>query len=143
MGRAREGRLGRGAIPLAPAAHEIARNVVVDQRRTRRERLRRGDDRGQDLIVDGEGLRSVACLFQRFGHDHGHDVADMPDLADWHGKVGGLTVAVPGLVLELADGRQVPHLVGHEIRGREDCGDARKGQCGILVDACDMGMRMR
>ncbi len=107
----------------------------MNEGRTGRQRLCHGHDRRQDFVVDGEDLCGIARLFERIRHDHGHDVADMPHLAGRHGKMEGLAMAVAGFVLELADGRKMPHLVGEEIGRREDCRDTRESERGSRVDA--------
>ena len=109
---AREGGIGRRGVALAPAAHQVARHVVVDQRRIGREGLRRRDDGGQRLVVDLQRFRRVARLVERAGHDHGDDVADMAHLAGGIGRCGGLAMAVAGRILDLADRRQMADLVG-------------------------------
>ena len=101
-----------------PTAHQVARRVVMDQRRARRQRLRHGDDGGQRLVADRQRLRRVARLVERLGHDHGDDVADMAHLAGRHRQVRRLAMAVAGRVLDLADRRQVADLVGQKSRRR-------------------------
>ena len=130
-----EGRVRGGGIAFAPAAHQVARHVVMEQRRARGQRLRHRNHRRQRLVVDGERLRRVARLVERLGHDHGHDVADMAHLAGRHRQMQRLAVAVAGRVLDLADRRQVTDLVGQKIVGGVDRGHAGRGQRGALVDA--------
>ena len=108
----REGSVGRRRIALAPAAHQVARHIVVDQRRIGCEGLRDRHDGGQRVVVDLEQFRCVARLVERVGHDHGDDVADMAHLARWHRQMCGLAVAVAGRILDLADRRQMADLVG-------------------------------
>ncbi len=140
---AREGGVGRRGIALAPAAHQVARHVVMDQWRIRCERLRRRDDGRQRLVVDLQHFRRIARLVERAGHDHGDDVADMAHLARRHRQMGGLAMAVAGRVLDLADRRQVADLVGHKVVGGVDRRDAGRGEGGRLVDAGEPRMGVR
>ena len=112
MSGVREGRIGRGGVALAPAAHQVARDVIVDQRRIRRQRLRGSHHGRQRLVVDLERLRGIARLVERFSHDHGHDVADMAHPAGRHRQMQRLAMAVAGGVLDFADRRQVADLIG-------------------------------
>ena len=54
-----------------------------------------------------------------------------------------LAMAVAGLVLDLADGGQVAELIGRGVLGAVDRDDARRSECGVLVDTGDPGVRMR
>ena len=140
---AREGGVGRRGVALAPAAHQVARHVVVDQRRIGCEGLRRRDDGGQRLVVDLQRFRRVARLVERAGHDHGDDVADMTHLARRHRQMRGLAMAVAGRILDLADRRQMADLVGQKVVGGVDRRDAGRGEGRRRVDAGEPRMGVR
>jgi hypothetical protein len=139
---AREGLIGGGAIALAPMAHQVARHVVMHQRRARCQRLLRRDDRRQHLVIDHQRFGRVARLVERVGHDHGHDIADMAHLADRHRQMRWLAVTVAGGILDFADGGQMSQPVGRGVFSRVDRRDTGRGQRRRFVDAGEAGVRM-
>ena len=76
-----EGRVGRGLVADIPLEAEIARHVVVDQRRARPDRVEHADDRRQRLVFDRERFRALQRGFARLRHHHRDRVADIAHLA--------------------------------------------------------------
>src|SRR6185312_198975 len=138
-----EGGTGCRFVAARPAAHQVARRLVMDQRRAGCQRLRHGDDGGQALVVDHQQLGRVARLVERLRNDHRGNVADMAYLADWHRQVRRFDMAIAVGVLDLADTGQVAELVGRGVLRGVDRHHAGHRQRFRLVDTGNACMRVR
>ena len=84
-GRGHRG-LGLAAIAALDLEHEIAAELLVHERRARRDRVARRGDRRQRLVVDRDRLGGLLGGEAGFRHHRGDDIADMADLVAREGR---------------------------------------------------------
>jgi hypothetical protein len=81
LGESGLGRLGVAEI-VVPIEDDVARNVVEELRRARRDRVLCFRDHRQCLVVDFDRFGGIARLAQGFGDDKRDRLADIADLLD-------------------------------------------------------------
>ncbi len=134
---------GRSRISKMPAVNRVLGSNVVDLRSTLRLRLRRIDDRVQQLIIHFHLLCGIHGLRESLGNDHGHRIADEVGFAMRNGGMrrhlhGG---AVLGGDHPPAD--ETADLVGREIRASEHRQHSRHCTRSGGIDSFDVGVGMR
>jgi hypothetical protein len=141
MGRFGEGSLRRFPVaPLEPVG-EIARGVVPDERRPRRQRRRSIRHGVEQAIVDDDQLDGVACQIECFGDDQCHGVADVAHSAAGQRVAWRHNDRV--YRVDLGDAGERADPVGAQIGLGEYAEDARRSARRSGVDPIDRGMAMR
>ena len=101
------------------------------------------DNRAEHLVVHINQLGSVLRLLQRFGHHHGDVVTDIAHLVQCQDGVRRL---LHGLAVGAGDQpatRQAANFGVSHVLADQYINHARRGLCGLDVDALDARMRMR
>ncbi len=136
-----ERRIDHRLVADVPVVADVARHIVVHQRRARRDRIAQRRRRRQVLIVDDDLLGRVLRRLLRLGDHHRDRIADMAHLADRDHRMRRLGHRRAVLVVDLPAARQAADVVGRHVGAgidRDHAWRLRRRRC---VDAVDLRMR--
>ena len=140
MGRTGKGRIDSGFFADRPFVAMVVGGFGVQSRGLAG--IAHIDDSGQNVVFDFHQFSGILGLFQRFCHHHGHVVAHIAHFAVGQNRVRWLLHGLAtGVGDQPATGQAVDFGV-HHIRAVQNGHHPGRGQCGRLVNAHNVGMRM-
>jgi hypothetical protein len=143
----RPGECGFGGLGVAgivvPIEQQIARHMIEQLRRTRRERVFGFGHRRQRLVVDIDGFRGVACLRQRLRNNQCDRLADMAHLALGENRTRRVVARRAVTASERRRTRHIAKTIDADIVAGADEQYARHLARSRRIDALDVGVAHR